>query len=192
MRVGVPQVERPILVVVAGMAVAALATVLMFTGAAAGAAKAVPDPLELHTHKYFPVVCVASLVGWMLGLGKGFSTSADWLRRYSRKPHRLVVGIVDFFVFVVAGAYIGTGIFMPETFVSAAAAGLTWPVAFGALTTREGRTAQGAGTAAKQAAKKSAKKAAKQAAKKTAKKAAKQAAKRSAKKSAKKAAKKTA
>src|ERR1051326_886643 len=176
MRVGVPQVERPILVVVAGMAVAALATVLMFTGwvwASARARKGVPDPLELHTHKYFPVVCVASLVGWMLGLGKGFSTSADWLRRYSRKPHRLVVGIVDFFVFVVAGAYIGTGIFMPETFVSAAAAGLTWPVAFGALTTREGRTAQGAGTAAKQAAKKSAKKAAKQAAKKTAKKAAK-------------------
>lgn len=99
------------------------------------------DPLRLrnlHKQPYFFDVVFGSVAGWVLGMIKGFNSTADWLRRYIRKepPRYLILGL-DFIVFVAMGGYIGTGIYDPDTFVEALAAGSTWPVAFGALATKE-------------------------------------------------------
>jgi len=78
----------------------------------------------------------ASIVSWVLGITKGFSGSDDWLDRYWPKKPRIVVLIIDFFIFAMIGGYIGTGIYNPANFVAALAAGITWPVGLGALTTK--------------------------------------------------------
>ena len=92
----------------------------------------------ISSHSFFWTVMAASVVGWVLGMTKGFSTSSDWLRKYWPSPPTLVVLLLDALIFVVVGAYIGTGIYNPATFVAALAAGITWPVGLGALTTKVG------------------------------------------------------
>ena len=95
-------------------------------------------PIQLmHQDPWFITVAAASMAGWILGAVKGFSTSADWLRKYIAKPPVLLVFFSDLFLFVVAGAYLGTGIYTPTNFVSAIAAGLTWPIGLGALATSD-------------------------------------------------------
>jgi hypothetical protein len=89
----------------------------------------------MHSHTWFVTVAMASLAGWILGAVKGFSTSADWFKRYWTAPPRLVVFATDLVIFVVVGAYFGTGIYDPTSFVSAIAAGLSWPIGLGALAT---------------------------------------------------------
>jgi len=91
----------------------------------------------MHHHPWFTTVAVSSFIGWILGAVKGFSSSRDWLQRYVAAPHWAVVMVLDLVIFVVAGAYIGTGIYTPTTFVSALGAGLTWPIGLGALTTTD-------------------------------------------------------
>jgi hypothetical protein len=104
------------------------------------AADTAPDPERLHIesmhkHAWFLTVAIASLAGWVLGAVKGFSTSADWMKKYWKSPPALAVFICDLFIFVVVGAYFGTGIYDPTSFVSALAAGLSWPLGLGALAT---------------------------------------------------------
>jgi hypothetical protein len=99
----------------------------------------------MHNHPQFYTVCGASIAGWILGNVKGFSSSADWFKRYWPTPHPIIVLVADFLVFAVAGAYIGTGIYDPTNFVAAVAAGLTWPIGFAALTTRDSRQSAPAG-----------------------------------------------
>jgi hypothetical protein len=87
----------------------------------------------MHENPWFITVALASTAGWIVGTVKGFKTSAEWWTRYLKSPHVLLVFLTDFFVFVVVGAYLGTGIYDPHNFVSAVAAGLSWPIGFGAL-----------------------------------------------------------
>jgi len=91
----------------------------------------------MHQDPWFYTVAAASFCGWILGAVKGFSTSADWLKRYTPHPPIIAVFVADLIVFVVAGAYFGTGIYNPTNFVSAIAAGLTWPIGLGALATTD-------------------------------------------------------
>lgn len=93
---------------------------------------------NIHNHTFFWTVLASSIVGWVLGMTKGFSTSRDWLQKYWKTPHILAVLLMDALIFIVVGAYIGTGIYNPATFVAALAAGITWPVGLGALTTKVG------------------------------------------------------
>lgn len=79
----------------------------------------------------------ASVVGWILGLVKGFSGTRDWIGKYvSSEPKPLLLFLADLVVFVLVGAYFGTGIFRPADFLQAMAAGLTWPISLGALATK--------------------------------------------------------
>lgn len=95
-------------------------------------------PIQLmHQDPWFFTVAAASMAGWILGAVKGFSTSSDWLKRYIEKPPAPAIFVADLLVFVVAGAYFGTGIYSPTNFVSAIAAGLTWPIGLGALATTD-------------------------------------------------------
>ena len=96
----------------------------------------VPEILSMHHQPFFWDVMVASVVGWVLGMVKGFSGSKDWLDRYWTNAPKPVLFFLDLLVFVLCGAYIGTGIYHPESFVAALGAGLSWPVAFGALATK--------------------------------------------------------
>jgi hypothetical protein len=91
---------------------------------------------------------VASLIGWVLGMVKGFDSSKDWLAKYMKRVPSSLLFFVDLVIFVVVGAYVGTGLSQPATFSAALAAGLTWPVALGALAskTTPGTTAPGGGT----------------------------------------------
>jgi len=90
----------------------------------------------MYKHPYFFEVMAASLFGWVLGMVKGFSGAKDWLEHYWPNSPRIIVFVLDLVVFVVCGAYIGTGIYNPASFEAALGAGLTWPVGFGALATR--------------------------------------------------------
>lgn len=87
----------------------------------------------IHQHPNFYAVMLASMVGWILGITKGFSSSRDWLGNYVENSHWLVVFVLDAVLFVLVGAYIGTGIYEPTSIVAALGAGITWPVALGAL-----------------------------------------------------------
>ena len=91
----------------------------------------------MHSHPWFWEVLAASLVGWVLGKVKGFSSSKDWLEGYWPNPPLPVIFILDFIIFVIVGAYFGTGIYNPATFIAAIGAGLSWPVGLGALATKE-------------------------------------------------------
>jgi hypothetical protein len=93
---------------------------------------------NIHEHTFFWTVMAASVVGWVLGMTKGFSTSSDWLEKYWASPPIYAVLLLDALIFVVVGAYVGTGIYNPATFVAALAAGITWPIGLGALTTKVG------------------------------------------------------
>jgi hypothetical protein len=96
----------------------------------------VPEILSMHHQPFFWDVMVASVVGWVLGMVKGFSGSKDWLNHYWTNAPKPVLFILDLLVFVLCGAYVGTGIYHPDSFVAALGAGLSWPVAFGALATK--------------------------------------------------------
>ena len=91
---------------------------------------------NMHKHPYFWDVVVASVVGWVIGMVKGFSGSKDWLQKYWRNPPVPVIFLSDLIIFVCVGGYIGTGIYDPSTTVAAFAAGVSWPVGLGALVTK--------------------------------------------------------
>jgi hypothetical protein len=90
----------------------------------------------MHTHPFFWDVMVASVVGWVLGMVKGFSSTKDWLTQYWPGAPKPAFFLLDMGVFVIVGAYFGTGIYDPSSFVAALGAGLTWPVGFGSLTAK--------------------------------------------------------
>jgi hypothetical protein len=110
------------------------------TGAAPGALpdheKPVLDIPNIHRQPFFWTVMVASVLGWVLGMVKGFDSSKDWLAKYLRKVPMPLLFFTDLLIFVIIGAYIGTGLYQPTTFSAALAAGLTWPVALGALASK--------------------------------------------------------
>jgi hypothetical protein len=95
-----------------------------------------PEILTMHTQPFFWDVMIASVVGWVLGMVKGFSGSKDWLTHYWPNAPRPALFVLDLLVFVLCGAYVGTGIYHPDSFVAALGAGLSWPIAFGALATK--------------------------------------------------------
>jgi len=88
-------------------------------------------------HEYFPEVLAASVVGWIVGLVKGFDTSKNWLKAYWPTAPLFILFVLDLFIFVVVGGFFGTGIYNPQNFLAALAAGLSWPVGLGALTTKD-------------------------------------------------------
>jgi hypothetical protein len=106
------------------------------------------DIANIHRQPFFWTVMVASLLGWVLGMVKGFDSSKDWLAKYWSRVPKPLLFLVDLIIFVVVGAYVGTGLSQPATFSAALAAGLTWPVALGALAskTTSGTTAPGGAT----------------------------------------------
>ncbi len=79
---------------------------------------------------------VASLLGWVLGMVKGFDSSKDWLEKYCKTAPKALLFIIDLLIFVLVGAYVGTGLYQPTTFAAALAAGLSWPVGLGALASK--------------------------------------------------------
>jgi hypothetical protein len=94
------------------------------------------DIPNIHKQPFFWTVMVASLLGWVLGMVKGFDGSKDWLTKYwSAAPRPFLFGI-DLLIFVVVGAYVGTGLYQPSSFTAALGAGLSWPVALGALVSK--------------------------------------------------------
>ena len=92
---------------------------------------------QMHHQPWFLDVLLASTVGWVVGMVKGFAGTKDWLDKYWPTSPRLVTFILDVLVFVVVGAYFGTGIYSPNSLQSALAAGLSWPIGLGALATKE-------------------------------------------------------
>jgi hypothetical protein len=70
------------------------------------------------------------------------------VEKYTPNPSVYLVFISDLIVFVVAGAYFGTGIYSPTNFVSAIAARLTWPIGLGALVTTDKPSAETGGPVA--------------------------------------------
>ena len=100
-----------------------------------------PDPVvwklaTIRHHPWFTEVLVASLIGWVIGYVKGFSSAAEWLAKYWPKPNKLVVFLLDLLVFGLVGGYLGTAIFNPTSLNAALAAGISWPLAFGGLTSK--------------------------------------------------------
>lgn len=116
--------KRALLVVVPA------AAVLFWTSlATAEGSQAVAYGLSnMHTHPWFKEVMVASLIGWVTGVAKGFRGSRDWLQRYWATVPTVVVFGADLIVFALVGGYLGTGIFRPSDFVQALSAGVTWPL----------------------------------------------------------------
>jgi len=92
--------------------------------------------LGMWKHPYFYEVMVASVFGWVLGLVKGFSGAKDWLDQYWPSRPAVIIFLLDLLIFVVCGAFFGTGIYDPRTMQAALAAGLSWPVGLGALATK--------------------------------------------------------
>lgn len=113
------------------------------TGKATPNTVQVPDSAQAHHgvfygvfhQRWFPFVLLASAVGWVLGLVKGFAGTKDWLAKYFPNPPKLLWFILDSLVYVGVGAILGTVIYNPTTATAALAAGITWPVGFGALAT---------------------------------------------------------
>ena len=91
----------------------------------------------MHQHPWFWDVMGASVVGWIVGRVKGFSSSKDWLQRYWPNAPVVPVFLLDLAIFVIVGAYFGTGIYNPNNFLEALAAGLAWPVGLGSLATKD-------------------------------------------------------
>jgi len=96
-------------------------------------AETADDIFKLHQHKLFGWVMLGSVGGWVLGYSKGFTSAADWVKKYFPGAPGFLLFFVDAVVFGGLGAYLGTGIFDPNNIVAALAAGGTWPVGFGAL-----------------------------------------------------------
>jgi len=92
---------------------------------------------NMHTHPWFWDVTAASVIGWVIGIVKGFSGSKDWLENYWQNPNPFAIWLLDLVIFVVVGGYIGTGIYNPTTYQAAIAAGLSWPIGLGSLATKE-------------------------------------------------------
>ena len=90
---------------------------------------------EMHQHTWFVEVLVASVLGWVIGTVKGFSGTKEWMAGYWSSPPGLLIFMLDFAVFVGAGAYLGTAIYDPATLAAAFAAGVSWPLALGGITT---------------------------------------------------------
>jgi hypothetical protein len=94
---------------------------------------AADDIFNLHHHRFFWWVMLGSVGGWVLGYSKGFTSAADWAKKYFEWLPGFLLFLVDAVVFAGLGAYLGTGIFDPNNIVAALAAGGTWAVGFGAL-----------------------------------------------------------
>lgn len=94
--------------------------------------------LTMYQHPWFWDVLGASVVGWVVGMVKGFSGSKDWLQQYWKTPPGLVIFLLDCFVFAGVGSVFGTGIYNPTSFLAAIAAGFTWPIGLGSLATKVG------------------------------------------------------
>jgi hypothetical protein len=92
--------------------------------------------VNIYKHPWFWDVMVASAAGWFLGLLKGLSTTKEWFDKYWPTAAKVIIFLADLLVFICAGAYFGTGIYNPDKFVAAVAAGLSWPLALGALNTK--------------------------------------------------------
>ena len=92
---------------------------------------------SIHRHPWFLDVLVSSAVGWALGKVRGFSGTQDWLGRYWQSVPAPIIFLVDFFTFAVVGGYLGTAIYDPGNLLAAIAAGLSWPLGLGALTTKD-------------------------------------------------------
>ncbi|MBV9555428.1 MAG: hypothetical protein JO032_21830 [Alphaproteobacteria bacterium] len=93
--------------------------------------------VNMHTHPWFWDVTAASVIGWVIGMVKGFSGTKDWLGSYWKNPNPFAIWLLDLIVFVVVGGYVGTGIYNPTTYQAAIAAGLSWPIGLGSLATKE-------------------------------------------------------
>lgn len=91
----------------------------------------------IHQQAFFFDVMMASIIGWIIGITKGFSSSRQWLSNYLKNTPVVVVFILDLLIFVVVGAYVGTGVYQPTNFVAALGAGITWPVALGTLASKK-------------------------------------------------------
>src|SRR5437764_6538251 len=99
--------------------------ILMFVVFACAAFGADPPPnpeqppvwtfATMHHHPWFTEVLVASVVGWLLGMVKGFASTADWLKKYWSNPPKLIIFALDLLVFVAVGSYFGTAIYDPHT-----------------------------------------------------------------------------
>ncbi len=119
-----------------------LAVVLVLVNATAAAASSEISPQtanhlsNMYAHPWFLDVMGASVVGWVVGLVKGFAGTREWLAKYWSAPPKFAIFLFDLVVFVIAGAYFGVGIYNPDNFVASVAAGLSWPVGLGALATR--------------------------------------------------------
>jgi hypothetical protein len=98
---------------------------------------------NMHTHPWFWEVLASSAVGWLLGLVRGFSGVKDWIATYWPTAPKLAVAILDLFIFIVVGAYLGTGIYNPTSFLAAIGAGITWPIGLGSLTTKASKPGGG-------------------------------------------------
>src|SRR6516225_4271588 len=117
-----------------------LVLVLRASGAIASPDIGNPAPalhlLNMYKQPFFPDVAGASAIGWFMGMIKGFSGSREWFAKYGyATPPRPLTIFFDLIMFVGAGAILGTGLFDPDKLVSALSAGLSWPLAFGGLTT---------------------------------------------------------
>jgi hypothetical protein len=91
---------------------------------------------NMHTQPWFWEVLASSAIGWVLGLVRGFSGVKDWLSNFWPSAPKPLVGILDLFIFIVVGAYLGTGIYNPTNFLAAIGAGITWPIGLGSLATK--------------------------------------------------------
>jgi hypothetical protein len=96
------------------------------------------DIPNIHQQPFFWTVMMASLLGWVLGMVKGFEGSKDWLSKYWPSSPKPLLFAIDFLIFVVFGAYIGVGLYQPANFTAALGAGLAWPVGLGALVSKTG------------------------------------------------------
>lgn len=90
----------------------------------------------IHQQPFFFEVMMASIIGWIVGITKGFSTSRSWFTTYLKDAPVLAIFGLDLLIFVVVGAYVGTGVYQPSNFVAALGAGITWPLALGTLASK--------------------------------------------------------
>jgi len=95
----------------------------------------------MHKQPWFVDVLISSLVGWVLGMVKGFNTTKEWIEKYWTTPPKVVIFIGDALVFVLVGGYFGTAVYDPSSRLEAIAAGFSWPIGLGALTTKVGKNA---------------------------------------------------
>jgi hypothetical protein len=111
--------------------------VVGFFAATSNAASAADSHIrDMVNDPWFWDVTAASGLGWFMGTLKGFSGSKEWLARYDIKAPKWLVLIVDCIVYVGVGGFVGIAIYNPQTLHAAMAAGVSWPLGLGALTTK--------------------------------------------------------